>query len=609
MNLITIDFETYYSREYSLTKMTTEEYIRSPFFEVIGVAVKVDDNPTEWASGTHEQIKSWLDTFNWQDSLGLAHNAMFDGAILNWVFDLRPKLWLDTLSMARALHGVEVGGSLKALAERYNIGVKGTEVINAIGLRRADFTEAGLAAYGDYCTNDVDLTHTLFNRFWEAKKFPRKEIQLIDLTLRMFTEPTLRLDKNLLQQHLDDVRLRKEKLLTDANISKEDLMSNPKFAEVLRSFGVEPPMKESPATGQPTFAFAKNDEDFKALMEHPDERVQAAVAARIGAKSTLEETRTERFIGIAERGLMPVPLKYYAAHTGRWGGSDNLNLQNLPSRGADAGKLKKAILAPEGFKIIDADSSQIEARVLAWLAEQNDLVEAFAKKEDVYKKMASAIYGVPEDQVTKEQRFVGKTTILGAGYGMGAIKFQAQLKTMGAEVDLDECRRIIQVYRETNPEIVSLWQQAQVMLASMINNDTAPLGRKGVLTVVPRHKAIKLPSGLLMRYDELTYSETDKGLQFAYKTRKGIVKIYGGKVIENVCQAIARCIIGEQMLRISRKYKVVMTVHDAIACVVPEAEVAEGVAFVEECMRWTPDWATGLPINCESGYGDSYGDC
>jgi DNA polymerase family A len=609
MNLITIDFETYYSREYSLSKMTTEEYIRSPFFEVIGVAVKVNDNQTEWASGTHEQLKAWLHTFNWQDSLGLAHNAMFDGAILNWVFDLRPKLWLDTLSMARALHGVEVGGSLKALAERHNAGVKGDEVINAIGLRRIDFSESQLAAYGDYCINDVDITHTLFNRMWVGRNFPKKEIQLIDLTLRMFTEPTLRLDKDLLQQHLDDVRLRKEKLLTDANINKEDLMSNPKFAEVLRSFGVEPPMKESPATGQPTFAFAKNDEDFKALMEHPDERVQAAVAARIGAKSTLEETRTERFIGIAERGLMPVPLKYYAAHTGRWGGSDNLNLQNLPSRGADAGRLKKAILAPEGFKIIDADSSQIEARVLAWLAEQNDLVEAFAKKEDVYKKMASAIYGVPEDQVTKEQRFVGKTTILGAGYGMGAIKFQAQLKTMGVEVELDECRRIIQVYRDTNPQIVYLWQQAQVMLASMINNEVAPLGRKGVLTVVPRHKAIKLPSGLMMRYDELSYSETDKGLQFAYKTRKGIVKIYGGKVIENVCQAIARCIIGEQMLRISRKYRVVMTVHDAIACVVPEAEVAEGVAFVEECMRWTPEWANGLPINCESGYGDSYGDC
>lgn len=623
MNLITIDFETYYNREYSLSKLTTEEYIRSPFFEVIGVAVKVNDNQTEWASGTHEQIKTWLNTFDWEASLGLAHNAMFDGAILNWIFDIRPKLWLDTLSMARALHGVDVGGSLKKLAEHYNIGEKGTEVVNALGLRRTDFTEHGLALYGDYCINDVDLTYKLFNRMWTGKNFPKKEIQLIDTTLRMFTEPVLRLDKELLHQHLEDVKDRKEKLLSSAGIDKDALMSNPKFAEVLKSFGVTPPMKESPATGQPTFAFAKSDEEFKALLEHPDERVQAVVAARIGAKSTLEETRTERFIGIAERGLMPVPLKYYAAHTGRWGGSDNLNLQNLPIRGADAGKLKKAILAPEGHKIIDADSSQIEARVLAWLAEQDDLVQVFKnnneeilagvdKKDfryDPYKLMASQIYGKSTDQITDAERFVGKTTILGAGYGMGAMKFQAQLKVLGAEVDLEECRRIIQVYRDTNPQVVNLWRQAQSMLAGLINGDAMQLGRKGVLTVVPKHHAIKLPSGLLMRYDGLGYSETDKGIQFSYKTRKGHTKIYGGKVIENVCQAIARCIIGEQMLRIARKYRVVMTVHDAIACVVPESEVEEGVAFVEEAMRWTPDWAAGLPINCESGYGDSYGDC
>jgi len=609
MNLITIDFETFYSKEFSLTKLTTEEYIRSPFFEVIGVAVKVNDNPAEWASGTHEQIKAWLDTFEWETSLGLAHNAMFDGAILNWVFDIRPKLWLDTLSMARALHGVEVGGSLKKLAEHYNIGAKGTEIVNTLGLRRVDFTEQGLALYGDYCINDVDLTYKLFNKMWTGKNFPKKEIQLIDITLRMFTEPVLCLDQNLLHQHLEDVRDRKEKLLSDAGIDKDNLMSNPKFAEVLRSFGVEPPMKESPATGQPTFAFAKNDEEFKALLEHPDERVQAIVAARIGAKSTLEETRTERFIGIAGRGLMPVPLKYYAAHTGRWGGSDNLNLQNLPSRGENAGKLKKAILAPEGHRIIDADSSQIEARVLAWLAQQDDLVQAFANKEDVYKKMASAIYSVAEDQVTKDQRFVGKTTILGAGYGMGAAKFQAQLKTMGVETELEECRRIIQVYRETNPQVVNLWRQAQSMLVGLVNGDAVQLGKKGVLTVVPKHYAIKLPSGLLMRYDGLSYTETDKGIQFSYKTRRGHTKIYGGKVIENVCQAVARCIIGEQMLRIARKYRVVMTVHDAIACVVPESEVDEGMAYVEEAMRWTPDWATGLPINCEAGYGASYGDC
>lgn len=306
---------------------------------------------------------------------------------------------------------------------------------------------------------------------------------------------------------------------------------------------------------------------------------------------------------------MPVPIRYYAAHTGRFGGDDKINMQNLPSRGEHANKLKKAIRAPEGYSIIDADSAQIEARVLAWLAEQEDLVEAFAQGKDVYRKMASAIYGVDEDEITKEQRFVGKTTILGAGYGMGAMKFQAQLKTFGVEVDIDEARRIIDIYRRTNDAITRLWRQAQNALVSLSLNDPAELGRKGVLEVVPAESAIRLPSGLLMRYDELSFTETDKGVEFSYKTRKGRTRIYGGKVIENVCQAVARCIIGEQMLRISKKYKVVLTVHDAIAIVCRDIEVEEAKLYVEESMRWVPAWATGLPLNCEAGAGKSYGDC
>ena len=610
MNLITIDFETYYDKgTFSLSKMTTEEYVRDDQFQVIGVAVKVNDQETEWASGTHEQIKKFLLSFPWDDSMMLAHNTMFDGFIMSDRFGIYPKAYADTLCMGRALHGVEVGGSLGALTERYELGKKGDEVIAASGLRREDFSEEQLSRYGDYCVNDVELTYKLFHAMVK-KGFPKKEMKLIDLTLRMFVQPKLDLDLPLLGMHANDIRNKKDQLLRTANVEKEELASNPKFAELLRTFGVEPPMKISPTTGKETYALAKNDEEFKALAEHPDVRVQALVAARLGTKSTLEETRTERFIGIAKRGLMPVPLKYYAAHTGRWGGSDNLNLQNLPSRGDNAGKLKKAIVAPEGYLIIDADSSQIEARVLAWLSGQNDLVEAFKNGEDVYKIMASAIYGKKVEEITKEERFVGKTTILGAGYGMGAQKFRAQLKTFGAEVSEDEARHIIQVYRETYPYIVALWRQAGQALEAITKGYTTSLGRDGVLTLVPAEKAIRLPSGLLMRYDQLVPIKDEEGrVQYQYKTRYGWNKIYGGKVIENVCQAIARCIIGEQMIRIAKRYDVVLTVHDAVACIVPEAEVKEAQAYVEECMRWTPEWAEGLPVNCESGYGKSYGDC
>ena len=608
MDLITVDFETFYGSDFSLSKITTEEYVRSDLFEVIGVAVKVNNQETEWASGTHQQIKQWLQSsFEWERSFVLAHNTLFDGAILSWRFDINPRGWLDTLCMGRALHGVEVGGSLKVLTERYGLGEKGTEVINAIGKRRLNFTTEELARYGDYCINDVELTYKLFNIL--AKDFPKQELRVIDQTLRMFIDPVLELDGDMLQQHLINIKQMKEDLLTSSGVDKAELMSNEKFAELLRSFGVEPPMKVSPATGKQTYAFAKSDEEFKALADYEDVRVQTLVAARLGTKSTLEETRTQRFIDISKRGNLPVPIRYYAAHTGRFGGDDKINMQNLPSRGNNANKLKKSIIAPDGYTIIDADSAQIEARVLAWLSGQDDLVTAFAEGKDVYKKMASAIYGKPEFEITKDERFVGKTTILGAGYGMGAVKFQAQLKNMGVDVDVNEARRIIDIYRRTNDAVVRLWRQAQNALVNMSRGEPAPLGIRGVLEVAPKETAIRLPSGLLMRYDDLKFDQTDKGIEFHYKTRKGRTRIYGGKVIENVCQAIARCIIAEQMLKIGKRYKVVLTVHDAIAVCVPDAEVVPATQYVEECMRWVPEWAKGLPVNCESGSGKSYGDC
>jgi len=610
MDLITVDFETFYSKDFSLSKITTEEYIRSPEFEVIGVGVKLNDGPTQWASGTEGEINEFLQTFNWEESVVLAHNTMFDGAILSWRFGVTPCLWADTLGIGRALHGVDVGGSLRALAERYDIGAKGTEVLNALGKRRSDFTDDELARYGDYCINDVELTYKLFRLM--APKISKFEMRLIDLTLRMYTHPVLDLDIDLLNLHLNSLKQEKIDLLVAANVTdKKDLMSNPKFAELLRGLGVEPPMKVSPTTGKQTYAFAKSDEAFKALAEHEDYRVQALVAARLGNKSTLEETRTERFLSIAERGLLPAPVKYYAAHTGRWGGTDKINLQNLPSRGPNAKVLKKAIIAPEGHMIVEADSSQIEARVLAWLAEQSDLVEAFARGDDVYKKMAMQIYGLEsEDEVTKEQRFIGKTTILGAGYGMGAEKFQGQLKTFGVDVDLAECKRIISIYRRANSQISQLWADCNNMVANLERGQKYLFGKFGVIDVIPEEKALRLPTGLTLFYHGLHAEMKDNRTEYFYKTRyKGVSRIYGGKVVENVCQSIARCVIGWQMLRIAKRYKVAMTVHDSVVCCVPEDQVADAQAYVEECMRSLPDWADGLPIDCESGVGKSYGDC
>lgn len=608
MQIVTIDFETYYDKDFSLSKITTEEYIRDPRFEVIGVAVKVGDYSVDWISGTHAEIRKSLQSIDWSNKAVLAHNTMFDGAILSWLFGVRPKVLLDTLCMARATHGVEVGGSLKALTEKYSIGEKGTEVLNALGKRRLDFSEEELENYGNYCKNDVELTYKLFGIL--SEKFPKAELKVIDATLRMFTEPVLELDVPLLQQHLQDVKDKKEKLLSMAATERDALMSNDKFAELLKSCGVVPPTKMSPRTQKLTWAFAKTDEEFKELLEHPDPQVQALVAARLGTKTTLEETRTERFIAIGSRGAMPVPLRYYAAHTGRWGGDDKINLQNLPSRGANANKLKLSIRAPEEFVIIDSDSSQIEARILAWLAGQDDLVDAFANGEDVYKIMASSIYNKPVEEVSKDERFVGKTTILGAGYGMGAVKFQAQLKTFGVETELSEAQRIISVYRQTYGRIPELWKQAQRCLDAMVQNSSCSLGRDGVLEFDPAQSGFLLPNGLWQRYTGLGKVVDAEGKeQYLYPTRRGSVKIYGGKVIENLCQALARCVIAEQLVKINKRYKVVLTVHDAVACIAKLDEAEEAKAYVEMCMRTAPAWAGGLPLNCEAGMGPSYGEC
>lgn len=607
MKIYTIDFETFYSQQYSLSKMTTEEYVRGDEFEVIGVAVQEGDGEPVWCSGTRKEIKDFLQQHDIANNLVLAHNAMFDAAILSWYFGIVPAGWLDTLSMGRALHGSEVGGSLAALTQHYGVGTKGDEVVNALGKRRADFTPEQLHTYGEYCRNDVAITYALF---CAMEAFPPSELRLIDLTVKMFAEPVLLLDTDVLEHHKVDLADAKKALMKVISANQETLNSNPKFAELLRALGVEPPMKISPTTGKETYAFAKTDEGLKALLAHENPLVQAVVSARLGTKSTLAESRVQRFIDIAQRGAMPVPLRYYAAHTGRWGGDDKINLQNLPR----SGELKNAIRAPIGYKIIDSDSSQIEARTLAWLAEQDDLTQAFEDGQDVYKIMASAIYNKPEVDISKQERFVGKTTILGCGYGMGAAKFQAQLATMNVVMELAEAQRIIDVYRKTYPKIVALWASTQKALKAIGNDQSTMLGRPNVLRVDGK-QGILLPNGLRLKYLNLR-SYTDPKTQetgLVYDTKRGkaalLTKIYGGKAVENICQALARIIIGEQMLMVARKYRVVMTVHDAIACVVPEKEVGTAREYVEMCMKIRPKWALELPLNCESGYGDSYGEC
>lgn len=611
--LVTLDFETYYAKDYGFKTHTTEAYVRDPRFEVIGVSVKVDDYPTDWFSGSMEETKQWLSVVPWDNAHLVCHNTAFDGAILKWHFDIEPKYYFDTMSMARPLHALSVGGSLAALAKHYGIGVKGTEVLNALGKKRVDFEPGELEEYGNYCKNDTELTYSLFNLL--KPEIPQKEMYIIDMMLRMFIDPVLDLNRGALETHLINVRRKKEILMDriDNSIGRDALMSNPQFAEVLKKMGVEPPTKISLKTGKEAYAFGKTDIEFKKLLDHEDERVQAVVSARFGVKSTLEETRTASFIGIAERGKLPIMLNYYGAHTGRASGGDKINLQNLP-RG---GELRKSITAPEGHKLVASDSAQIEARVVAWLAGEAELVEDFRNNVDIYSKFASSVY---DKEVNKDdnptERFVGKTCILGLGYGMGKDKFKSSLKIgqggVSVDVALSDAERIVKLYRDKYPMIVALWKQGQAALDKMIQGHDFELSH---MKLKCENNKIWLPNGMFINYPNLRKA----GSEYLYDTRYGSNKIYGGKVIENVVQALARIIVFDQMAKIDqsfrkkdkkgKRYKVALTVHDEVCGVMPENVVEEEMQFMLSVMQQSPAWCSDLPVFAEAAYGDSYGEC
>ena len=600
-NTITIDWETYYSAQYSLAKMTTQQYVLSPYFEAIGIGVKLNDEPTKWFSGSFGETSLWLQQFPWDDAVVIAHNAIFDAAILEWVFNIRPAKWHCTMQASRPLYvpWTHRGRmSLKIIAEYLGLPPKGDEVVRAIGKRRRDFSPTELAAYGRYCTNDTDLTYAIYQD--QIAQLPQSELDLLDATVKKYTRSAFQLNRNILTQRLAEVKAEKAEILAQAGMSdNKALMSNPQFAEALESLGVVPPTKISPRTQKTTFAFAKADPEFKDLLDHPDSRVQTLVAARLKHKSTQEETRLARFIDVqATDAPFAVPLLYYGAHTGRLSGLDKLNLQNLQRGSA----LRRAVKAPPGYKVVAGDLSQIEARILACLAGQDVLTNAFRAGKDVYSIFASMAFGFP---VTKDthptERFVGKTCILGLGYQVGAAKLKATLKAGGVEVTELESGKYVATYRRTYKRIRNLWYTAETMIQYMAMGNTVALGP--VRTI---KEGVLLPNGMRLVYPGLRRVDG----QWVYDFRGKETNLYGGKLVENIVQALARIVVSTAELYLYRRnWLASLQVHDELVYVVPEDIVEKFVLVLEKVLTRRVSWMPDLPVACEVGVGDNYGDC
>lgn len=607
-NVIVVDFETFYTTEYSLNKITTQEYVLSEYFEIILVGVKLNDETTQYFTGNMLETQNWLNQFPWDDAVCVAHNAIFDGSILEWQLDIHPARYFCTMMGSRPniVPFVPQGRmSLAAISKHLEIQEKGTYVQNARGKRRSDFSQEELIAYAAYCIGDVDNTRFIYDT--AAPPLPDDEKLCIDLTIKKYTQPQLLLDYDVLLNRSANIVHEKQQALERAGLTdRKSLMSNVLFAGALENLGVVPPYKISPTTGKETYAFAKSDVQFKALLEHPDPKVQALVAARLQHKSTIEETRVKRLIdvyysmqvaGFSEG--FAIPLLYYGAHTGRFSGLDKLNLQNLGRKS----ELRRALIAPEGYKVVAGDLSQIEARITACLAGVKVLIQAFRDGVDVYRLFASILYDKAPEDVTPEERFMGKTCILGLGFGMGDKKFLTTVKAQGIDITSAEAFRNVRVYRSTYKGIPALWKAAQMLLVCMLEIVPKELGPVQVDASTAICPNIVLPNGLKLLYPELREERGD----WYYTYRGRPTKLFGGKVVENIVQALARLVIVQAELFLAKRgYRAALSVHDELVYVIPEQKAEKFATVLEKVLTQPVPWMPELPVAAEVAIGDNY---
>lgn len=596
MQKIYLDFETYYDVQLSLTKMSTVQYVNSPEFKVWGVGIKVEDGETEWYN--EEETPDVLQQIDWANTAVVCHNTLFDAYILTQYFNCIPAFYYDTASMSRGLYpnmSASLANACKREFANDETMRKGEELVNAKGVR--DLDPELDAQIGGYCIQDVDLTYALFQSY--MANYPDKELQIIDLTVRLFVEPKLMLDRGLLTTYKDEIAIKTATGIKASGTTREVLASQQKFKAYLEDLGIVVPTKKSPTTGKQIPAFGKNDSAYIQMCNlYPE--YKHIWDARELVKSRIEETRAQRFIDSCNPdGTFSIPLRYYAAHTGRFGGADKINLQNLP-RGS---KLRTALMAPEGQKLFIADLSNIEARMLAWLSKEADLLDAFATGRDVYCEFASEIYGRTITKQDKLERYVGKTAILGLGYGMGADKFQATLKTGSPSVELSDtaAKSIVMQYRGMYPNIPKLWSGMKDSLFQMINPQGYGL-KYGPLTI--RARALELPNGMALNYPNLMFEYGN----FVYKTEREIIRTHGPRITENVVQALARIVITDQMLEVQAmpEVDIVLQVHDEIIAIGSELDSDATMEKIINIMRTAPDWCSDLPLDAEGGVSQVY---
>ena len=611
--MIFTDFESYYAPDYTLAKVGIRDYVTDSRFQTIGVGIQLGlDSTPRWYAGSDADTELARLKDQYPNEPWCAHNMRFDGAILKWRYGIEPTFYYDTRLMANPRVVPHTGSaSLAACADYFSLPPKGVEVIQAKGKRLEDFSDRELDQYGKYCKHDVWLMVEIFKRL--IRRFPERELRLIDLSLRKYLCPVLQLDPLVLQTAVESEQARRARAIKEGGLPLKILNSRPQFAQYCATKGIELPLKVSPTTGKRTLAMAATDTDFTTLQYHPV--IGPQVKARLAVSSNIELRRAERLLELSKKYPdLSVPLTYYGAHTGRYTGDEKINLQNLPAQSP----LRHAIRAPEGHKIVAIDYSQIELRLSAWWGAEYGLLETLRAGHSPYIEIAQGIFGRPVSKKdTPKEYKVGKFAMLSLQYYTGILRFSRMLMAQGiSEYEATRCASdAVALYRTKYQGIVRGWYRMGRIVRHLCGHAyclhmSEPCGVDQFIQQWDVGRgAASLPNGMELIYPSIVVEPATTGAQYTCTFGNKQKRIHGGVLTENWIQALARIITFDSMLDLDEFFPAVMQAHDENVFVVPNENVDEFVTYAKHKMRQPPDWAPSLPLDVEIAVGDTYGEC
>ena len=607
--ILTLDFETYYSVDYSLRKLPNFEYITDPRFKAHGLAVKMGSAPGEWVP--HDALPSFFASVDWSITPCLFQRAVFDAMIMFWQYNVVPGYILDTQGLGNMLvRPFTSHASMESMAQFYGHAGKvegGAALVETKGIRDLDpEMEERLA---EYAIGDVDLTRQIFDDQVNGDVIvPDEEFDLIDMHGQLYLRELMKLDETLLSkvktEHVDHkaevaarLRARWPEIFTAKADPWTKMRSNPNVAKLIVDIGELPPRKRSKTTGKLAYAFAKPDLAFQALKGKSDDGA-LIVEAKTLAGSSILESRIERFLLMSQRmrGFMHPLLQYYGAATGRSSGSgDMTNFQNLPKNPEE---FRHCLVAPEGHSVLVGDSANVEARGIAWLAQDTGLLDIFKaadvcakagrdpKEEglDVYSRMAAKI---------NTTRKLGKMVVLGCSYLLSENGFVRNIRAQGDRTEERLLRDAHAGWTAANQPIINLgyqlWNAFEITAFTGKTTEVSKLAlekyRDGVIVWLPSGRAM-IYGGIKRVLDNVSHSRG---------------KLWAGITINNAVQGMCRDLVFQQILQAEELHPYLwLLVHDEANLVVPDELVEKMSQILGDALCWSPPWAGGLPV-----YGDA----